>query len=257
MGYDPDLFAGTAAYYWRYRPPYAEAAIDFIAGRLGLTAESRLLDLGCGPGTLALRFAPRVGEVAAWDPDPEMLAEGRALAAEAGVANIAWRQAGSEELGELTDPIRGCVMGQSFHWMDRDQVMRDLDRLVEPGGGVALVNPGRRRPQEVWEDAAAEVLRAYLGERPPHPRRSPEPHHYPALERSAFTITDDVEFASTMARDFASCLGSIYSGSVSARRLFGERIEAFEADLAAAILPLAVDGQFVSTVETAVIVAVR
>jgi Methylase involved in ubiquinone/menaquinone biosynthesis len=45
-----------------------------------------VLDLGCGPGPLARRFASLAREVMAIDPTPEMLTAARALAA--GTTNI-------------------------------------------------------------------------------------------------------------------------------------------------------------------------
>jgi SAM-dependent methyltransferase len=251
MPYDLDLFAGCAPYYWRYRTPYAPEAIAFAVARLGLTRESRILDLGCGPGTLALDFAPRVGEVIALDADPEMLPEARRLAEETHADNVRWIQAGSEELGQFDWSLSGASLGQSFHWMDRDQVLRDINRLIDGDGGLALVNPGRRRPQEVWQETAREVVTAHLGERPPHPQRNAEPHHEPALLRSDFKITDDVEFG------FESIIGCIYSGSDASRRQFGDRAAAFEADLRKALLGLDPAGVFTSKVETGVIIAMK
>ena len=257
MAYDPDLFRGAAAFYDRHRAPYAPAAVDFAVERLELNGQSRLLDLGCGPGTLARRFAPRVAEVLALDPDPDMLAEGRRLAALEGCTNIVWRQAGSAEVGELEGPFHAAVMGQSFHWMDRDQVLRDLHRLIEDGGGIALINPGRRRPQESWEPVAAGVVGHYLGPHPPHPQCNPEPHHEPALRRSDFEIVEDVEFSSNLTRDIPSILGELYSTTRSPQRLFGDRLADFEADLAAALRRLRPDGMFHETLETGVVVAIR
>jgi cyclopropane fatty-acyl-phospholipid synthase-like methyltransferase len=257
VAYDPDLFRGAAAYYDRFRAPYARAAIDFAAERLGLSARSRLLDLGCGPGTLARRLSARVAEVIAMDPDPDMLAEGRRLAAAEGRANIVWTPAGSEELGQLRGPFRGVVMGQSFHWMDRDQVLRDLHPLIEDGGGLALVNPGRRRPQESWETTAEAVIDGYLGPHQRHPQRHAEPKHEPALLRSAFEITDDVEFSGTVSRDFASIIGHVYSTTRSPAHLFGDRRAAFEADLRAALRTLRPDGLFEERVETGVLIAMK
>jgi ubiquinone/menaquinone biosynthesis C-methylase UbiE len=257
VAYDPDLFRGAAAFYDRFRAPYAPAAIDFAAGRLGLDRTSRLLDLGCGPGTLARLFAPRVAEVIALDPDPDMLAEGRRLAAAEGLSNIAWMQAGSADLGRLGGNFRAALMGQSFHWMDRDQVLRDLHRLIEDGGGVALIGPGRRRPQEPWEPFVAEVAARYLGPATPHPQRNPEPHHEPALRRSAFEITDDVEFAGAITRDIASILGAVFSVSGTTQRLFGDRLAEFEADLEAALRRMRPDGVFHATIETGVLVAMK
>ncbi|HEY2048405.1 MAG TPA: class I SAM-dependent methyltransferase [Caulobacteraceae bacterium] len=257
MSYDPDLFRGAAAFYDRFRAPYAEAAIEFAAKRLGLGHNSRIIDLGCGPGTLARRFAPRVAEVIAMDPDADMLAEGRRLATSEGTSNITWMQAGSAELGGLSGAFRGAVMGQSFHWMDRDQVLSDFHRLIEDGGGIALINPGRRRPQESWEPVAEEVVERYLGRRAPHPQKNAEPHHEPALRRSSFEITDDVEFASTITRDIPSIIGAVYSVSSSTQRLFGDRLGDFERDLEAALRRACPGGVFQKTIETGVIVAIR
>jgi len=257
VAYDPDLFKGAAAFYERYRAPYAPAAIEFVVERLALGGDSRLIDLGCGPGTLARRFAPRVAEVVAMDPDADMLAEGRRLAASQGIANISWAPAGSEELGRLKGTFRAAVMGQSFHWMDRDQVLRDFHRLVEDGGGIALINPGRRRPQESWEPVVAEVVERYLGRRPPHPQRNAEPRHEPALRRSDFEITEDAEFSSTISRDIPSITGAVYSVSGSTQRLFGDRRGDFEADLEEALRRVRPGGEFRETIETGVIVAMK
>src|SRR6185437_12498280 len=81
-------FAGTAPYYHRFRAPYAQAAIDFIVEQCNLNEGARALDLGCGPGTIAIPLSGAVGEVIAVDPDSDMLAEGQRLAASLGCLNI-------------------------------------------------------------------------------------------------------------------------------------------------------------------------
>ncbi|MYV68323.1 methyltransferase domain-containing protein, partial [Streptomyces sp. SID2131] len=72
---DETLFAGAAASYGRGRPPYAPGLVDALAGAPGLDGRERLLDVGCGPGTLALPLAPLFEEVVGVDPDGGMLAE--------------------------------------------------------------------------------------------------------------------------------------------------------------------------------------
>jgi ubiquinone/menaquinone biosynthesis C-methylase UbiE len=257
VSYDLNLFKGAAAFYERYRAPYAELAIEFVAERLLLNSASRVIDLGCGPGTLARRFAPRVSEVIAMDPDIDMLAEGRRLAVAEGISNIAWMPAGSADLNELKGTFSAAVMGQSFHWMDRDRVLRDLYHLIEDGGGRALINPGRRRPQESWEPTVAEIIGRHLGYRPPHPQRNVEPYHEPALCRSGFEITHDIEFSSTIVRDIPSIIGAVYSVSSSTQRLFGERLGDFEDDVVAALRRQRPEGVFQETIETGVTVAMK
>jgi ubiquinone/menaquinone biosynthesis C-methylase UbiE len=255
--YDPDLFRGAAEYYTRFRPPYAPEAIDHVIAAFDLGGGDRVLDLGCGPGTLTVPFARVAGAVLAMDPDPGMLAEGRRQASAAGLANIAWREAGSRELDQVVGPFKLVLMGQSFHWMDRDQVLRDLYDRVEDGGGLAAIAPGERRPQESWETEAARVVRRYMGEQPWHPQRNREPRHEPALERSRFAITSYVEFPSTLTRDIASIIGCLYSNSSSTRRRLAGREEDFEADIREAMLRLNPTGLFHETLETGVLIAMK
>src|SRR5580698_10587541 len=108
--YDPDLFRGAAEYYARFRAPYASEAIAHVVQTFELGGSDRVLDLGCGPGTLTIPFARIAREVLAMDPDPGMIAEGRQQAAAAGLSNIEWRVAGSRELNEVAGPFKLVLM---------------------------------------------------------------------------------------------------------------------------------------------------
>jgi SAM-dependent methyltransferase len=91
-------FASTVPHYLAGRPNYAPSLIRMVKEYLQLSYTDRLLDLGCGPGWLAIAFAPFVGSVVAVDPEPSMLEAGRAAAAEADVP-IEFIQASSFDLG--------------------------------------------------------------------------------------------------------------------------------------------------------------
>ena len=71
--FQPHRFRTAAKHYLAGRPAYAPRLIERVARGVGLGAEDRVLDLGCGPGMLAGAFAPLVREVVAVDPEPEML----------------------------------------------------------------------------------------------------------------------------------------------------------------------------------------
>jgi predicted RNA methylase len=51
-------FATTVALYEELRPPYPPAFFRSVARKLGLGREHALIDLGTGPGLLALGFGP-------------------------------------------------------------------------------------------------------------------------------------------------------------------------------------------------------
>src|SRR5262245_22505114 len=54
MPYDPMIYRGSAAYYVQGRPPYARALASTLTAEVGLDGSGRLLDVGCGPGTLTI-----------------------------------------------------------------------------------------------------------------------------------------------------------------------------------------------------------
>jgi SAM-dependent methyltransferase len=246
-------FAEAAPYY-RFRAPYPSACFDHVRDAFGLDRTHRALDLGCGPGTLSIPFSHIAGEVVAADPDPGMLAQGRADSA--GRANIAWLEGRAEDLPPRLGTFRVVTMGQSFHWMNRDAVLNILSGVVADGGGLALFNPGKRRPQESWEITAATVVTRFLGKRPRDPRANPrEPAHEPALLRSAhFSHFESREFASEIVRDIPSILGNLYSSSGAAKSLFGDRRGEFEDALHAALLEFNSSGVFHEHLETEVMI---
>ena len=250
-------FAGTARYYDRFRAPYARAAFDFIVEAYHLRGDARALDLGCGPGSIAIPLSHSVAEVLAVDADADMIAEGRRLAASRGRENIRWLRSRAEDVPLGEGPFRVATIGQAFHWLDRDAVLAKLAILIADGGGLALVNPGRRRPQESWEPLADRIVTKFLGPRNPHPNSNPrEPHNEPALLRSeCFSEFTAHEFPSTITRDVNSIIGCIYSMSSSARPLFGDTAEAFEAELSEALLSLEPSGVFTARLETEVVIA--
>jgi SAM-dependent methyltransferase len=59
-----------------------------LVAEVGLDSTGRMLDVGCGPGILAVELAGHFEQAIGLDPDAEMLAEGARRATAAGVANI-------------------------------------------------------------------------------------------------------------------------------------------------------------------------
>src|SRR5262245_30871763 len=141
-------YAGAAWYYAEYRQRVSPEFMALLAGRLGWTRVDRVLDLGAGPGQLALLVAPLVAAVVAVDPEPDMLAEAERRAAALEARNVTFITASSDDLGALRSSLgrfRTTLMGQSFHWMlEKDRVLRDLSAMLdETEGSVAFAMPHR------------------------------------------------------------------------------------------------------------------
>jgi ubiquinone/menaquinone biosynthesis C-methylase UbiE len=117
--WDPSLYAGSAAYYVQGRVPYPRELVDALVAELALDGSGRLLDVGCGPGSLTLLLAPWFEQAIGLDADAEMLAEAARQAAAAGISNVDWVGLRAEDLSSDFGPFRAVTLAQSFHWMNR------------------------------------------------------------------------------------------------------------------------------------------
>ena len=138
--WDETLFGGSASYYARGRLPYAPGIADALAKALNLDGRGRLIDVGCGPGIIALPLARLFEEVVGVDPDADMLAEAQRRAGEQRVANARWVLGRGEELPLALGSFRVATFAASFHWMDRARVAAIVRDMLEPGGAFVQLS---------------------------------------------------------------------------------------------------------------------
>lgn len=89
--WDPSLYAGSAPFYPSGRVPYPPELATLLARVLPADDSGRLLDVGCGPGSLTLLLAPLFTDAVGVDADAGVLAEAARLAGDAGVRNVTSR----------------------------------------------------------------------------------------------------------------------------------------------------------------------
>jgi SAM-dependent methyltransferase len=247
------LFAGTADYYARHRPGYPDALVDAMVATYGLDERARVADLGCGTGQLSRPLAARVAEVVAIDPSPEMLRAAAASTPPALAARIRWVAGVGEALPALVDgPLALVTTASSFHWMDRERVLAACDRLVAPGGGVAIVMNGPAHIDAAvaapWALAIQEVVRAFLGrERRAGSGlyRAPAERHEAVLARSPFRLVERWRQPVRIERTVDDAIGLQLSTSYSSPALLGAALPAFVAELRARLSAACPDGRFV------------
>src|ERR1700746_1303647 len=128
-------FASTVGLYEEMRPPYPPAFLREAAEQLKLSHEHALIDLGTGPGLLALGFAPYVGRVVGVDPEPAMLAAARAAARRI-PCSIPLIESSAGALPLDLGPFDVVAVGRALHWMMPEPTARLLERLVGAGGVV-------------------------------------------------------------------------------------------------------------------------
>lgn len=244
--WDETLFAGAAPYYDRGRLPYAPTLVTVLADVLGLDGTGRLLDVGCGPGTLSVPLAPLFGEVVGVDPDSGMLDEAaRRAAAVGGAAKSRWVRTRAEDLPADLGTFTVAVFAQSFHWMDRDLVAATVRGMLRPGGALVHVSDlkGEQSGIEglphpgVPYGAVGELVKRYLG---PVRRagRGVLPDGTPGGEAAVIARAGYlgperhvVPGGQVLERSEDDVVAGTFSMSYSAPGLFGARRDAFEADL--------------------------
>nr|QZS07500.1 hypothetical protein [Micromonospora endolithica] len=125
-------FGAAAADYDRYRPRYPTAALRWALD--DLTPPARTVDLGAGTGIVARGLLALGHEVTAVEPDPEMRAQ-----FEAATRGVTAR-AGSAESVPLPDGYADAVLvGQAYHWFDRERAHPEIARVLRAGGIFAAV----------------------------------------------------------------------------------------------------------------------
>ena len=258
--YEPRRFQSAVPYYERYRLAYPERLIARMAALLGLKAGDAVLDLGCGPGTLSLPLARLGLGVTAADPEPEMLAAAEAAAKAAGLPMILWR-GGSYDLTPAMGPYRLVTIGRAFHWMDRLATLAMLDRIIAPGGAVALLHDAHPvLPENEWFKTLCKVGDRYGRAAQPHivERKALGHRRYePFLYQSAFTKLDGLSVTIRKPITDDEIVGRAFSQSTTSPEKLGDRADAFEAELRERLRALSPSGNFIEIAEMVALVARR
>ncbi|HUH20551.1 MAG TPA: class I SAM-dependent methyltransferase [Gaiellaceae bacterium] len=140
-------FGNLAETYHRIRPPYSQALLDRAQEALELEADARVLDLAAGTGRLTEELHRRFGDVVAVEPDERMRALHRgALAGSA------------EEIPLDEASVDAVFVGEAFHWFDPQATIPELERVLRPRSGLAIVSTHWWETEPPLPDAALQVL---------------------------------------------------------------------------------------------------
>lgn len=257
--WDETLFAGSAPHYAVGRMPYPSSVADAIRQVLSLDGRGRLLDVGCGPGSLTLLLAPMFESAVGVDADRDMLIQASWRAGETKATNVRWRHLRAENLPADLGDFRVVTFAQSFHWMDQPLVARQVRDMIDPAGAWVHVGATTHRgasgedplphPRPPW-DRIDELVARYLGpvrragrSLLPNGNRSGEEE---IMRQAGYTgpIRTEVGGDQIVDRGVDDIVSAVFSLSGSTPHLFAAERSAFEADLRRLLIQTSDNGRF-------------
>ncbi len=155
-------FDRSAERYERSRPAYPVTALRFVARQLGLGPGRTVVDLASGTGKLTRGIRPFGAAIVAVEPTDGMRRVFQRTLPDIPVIP------GTAEAIPLPDRFADAVVvGQAFHWFRSRPALREIARVVRPGGGLGLLwnvrddrVPFSRKITEILDASGASIAHA-------------------------------------------------------------------------------------------------
>ena len=127
-------FGDRAEQYEQARPSYAADAVAWLVEQLGIGPDATVCDLAAGTGKLTRLLVPAGAALLAVEPVAGMRSVlHRELPAVPVAAAVA------EALPFADGALDAVTVAQAFHWFDQPVALREIARVLRPGGRIALV----------------------------------------------------------------------------------------------------------------------
>lgn len=196
-----DHFSLSASSYAAHRPRYPMALYRWLASQS--PTRKRAWDCGTGSGQAAVALAEWYDEVVATDASVSQLASAEVTRGVMYVASVA------EEASLAAGSMDLVTVAQALHWFDHDRFFAEVDRVLRPGGAVAVWSYGlvgiepsidhllrsfyHETLGDFWSAERAMVDRGYADISLPYPEtRAPR-----YVMRAEWTLDQVVGFLST------------------------------------------------------------
>lgn len=223
MSFEPEAVRAFEHGGWQraaaaYRHTFAHATAPFVAPLLdaaGVAAGMRVLDVACGPGTVAAAAAARGAQAQGLDFSTAMIAVAHDLH-----PHIAVTQGDAEDLPFADARFDAVVSNFGVHHVPRPEVaLTQAGRVLVPGGRVAFTVWADPAENTAWrllfEAIARHGDRAAARTPPPGGNFNQPEHCTDALARVGFADTDaQVVQAEWLVAGASELIGALSAGTV-------------------------------------------
>ncbi|XP_068612595.1 uncharacterized protein [Brachionichthys hirsutus] len=158
------LFEGRdhAAAYLKYRVAPREVVdrIMTFMHKKTLKRFNLAVDVGCGSGQMTTLLAPHFSQVIGVDVSAAQL---EMALSNKKPANVTYRQSPAEELPFVSGEVDLVTAVTAVHWFDQEKFFQEVDRVLRPGGCLAVISYGMDKELEYGDvsDKLNDICQEY------------------------------------------------------------------------------------------------
>lgn len=132
-----DRFLGYEDVYDRFRPQAPLHLVRVLTDYRG-QRPSLVVDIGCGTGLSSFIWKKHADRIVGVEPNPDMIRKARAkLASAEDAGHLSFVEGYSNQLDLPDGSVDIVTCSQSFHWMEPVSTLREISRVLVPGGVFA------------------------------------------------------------------------------------------------------------------------
>jgi len=202
-----DHFSGHAKLYAKYRPTYPQAMFDWLANQCANREVA--WDCATGNGQVAVALSRWFTRVYATDASETQIQNARPH------DRVDYEVATASDSGLVPGSVDLVTVGQALHWFDFDAFYTEVDRVLKPGGTLAVWSYGLARCGDEIDAIVRPFYEREVGPYWPDERRwidegyASIPFPYAKLESPKFEMISK--------RDLEGLLGYLRTWSASKR----------------------------------------
>jgi SAM-dependent methyltransferase len=151
-------YSNAAEAYQLARPKYPADVIDFAIQAAGLAPGTRLLEIGCGPGTATTAFASRGFPMLCIDPNQDLIQ--LAQRACSSFPNAVFRATSFEDWSLEQESFQAVVAASAMHWISTQTAYRKAAAALKDSGSLALLWNMVVQPNDTFNRRISSVYSA-------------------------------------------------------------------------------------------------
>jgi SAM-dependent methyltransferase len=152
-------YSAAAAAYNQVRPRYPQTLINRVVELAQLNSTSRLLEVGCGPGTATVAFAPLGCPITCLEPNPDFVALAQQNCA--AYPNVQIQNLAFEEWQSPEQKFDALLAASSFHWIPAEIGYPKAAKLLNPDGPLILLWNKELQPSQAVYTGFVDLYQTY------------------------------------------------------------------------------------------------